>query len=61
MYSLRLIVSLQKLTNKHKNKRSMSNIELKPACVFEQFARINQIPRPSKKEEEGRENDRVSA
>ncbi len=29
----------------------MSNIELKPACVFEQFARINQIPRPSKKEE----------
>lgn len=29
----------------------MSNIELKPDCVFEQFARINQIPRPSKKEE----------
>ena len=27
------------------------NIELKPACVFKQFARINQIPRPSKKEE----------
>ena len=27
------------------------NIELKPACVFKQFVRINQIPRPSKKEE----------
>lgn len=27
------------------------SIELKPACVFKQFARINQIPRPSKKEE----------
>ena len=26
-------------------------IELKPACVFEQFARINEIPRPSKREE----------
>ena len=25
--------------------------ELKPACVFEQFARINAIPRPSKREE----------
>ncbi len=29
----------------------MSNIELKPACVFEQFAAINKIPRPSKREE----------
>ncbi|MCR4853618.1 MAG: aminoacyl-histidine dipeptidase [Prevotella sp.] len=29
----------------------MNKIELKPACVFEQFARINQIPRPSKHEE----------
>lgn len=29
----------------------MANIELKPACVFEQFAKINQIPRPSKHEE----------
>ena len=29
----------------------MANIELKPACVFEQFAKINAIPRPSKKEE----------
>lgn len=29
----------------------MSNIELKPARVFEQFAKINQIPRPSKHEE----------
>lgn len=29
----------------------MANIELKPACVFEQFAKINQIPRPSKREE----------
>ncbi len=27
------------------------NTELKPARVFEQFARINQIPRPSKREE----------
>ena len=30
----------------------MANIELKPARVFEQFARINQIPRPSKHEEQ---------
>lgn len=29
----------------------MANIELKPTCVFEQFAKINAIPRPSKKEE----------
>ncbi len=29
----------------------MSKSELKPACVFEQFAKINQIPRPSKHEE----------
>ncbi|PTL32620.1 cytosol nonspecific dipeptidase [Prevotella sp. oral taxon 376] len=29
----------------------MSNVELKPARVFEQFAKINQIPRPSKHEE----------
>lgn len=29
----------------------MNNNELKPACVFEQFAKINQIPRPSKHEE----------
>lgn len=29
----------------------MSKSELKPACVFEQFAKINQIPRPSKREE----------
>ena len=29
----------------------MNKNELKPACVFEQFARINQIPRPSKHEE----------
>ena len=29
----------------------MSNVELKPARVFEQFAKINQIPRPSKREE----------
>ncbi len=28
----------------------MNNSELKPACVFEQFARINEIPRPSKHE-----------
>lgn len=29
----------------------MEKIELKPALVFEQFAKINQIPRPSKHEE----------
>ena len=29
----------------------MNKIELKPALVFEQFAKINQIPRPSKHEE----------
>ena len=29
----------------------MANIELKPAAVFEQFAKINEIPRPSKREE----------
>jgi dipeptidase D len=29
----------------------MNKSNLKPACVFEQFAKINQIPRPSKREE----------
>ena len=29
----------------------MTNIELKPARVFEQFAKINAIPRPSKHED----------
>ena len=29
----------------------MDKIELKPRCVFEQFAKINKIPRPSKHEE----------
>ena len=29
----------------------MNKNELQPACVFEQFARINEIPRPSKREE----------
>lgn len=29
----------------------MDKIELKPQCVFEQFAKINKIPRPSKHEE----------
>ncbi len=29
----------------------MEKIELKPASVFEMFARINQVPRPSKREE----------
>lgn len=29
----------------------MNKNELKPACVFEQFAKINQIPRPSKHED----------
>ncbi len=29
----------------------MENIVLKPSCVFEQFAKINKIPRPSKHEE----------
>ena len=28
----------------------MNKSELKPAVVFEQFAKINQIPRPSKRE-----------
>ena len=30
----------------------MNNNELKPARVFEQFAKINAIPRPSKHEEQ---------
>ncbi|MCI6160971.1 MAG: aminoacyl-histidine dipeptidase [Prevotellaceae bacterium] len=29
----------------------MNKSDLKPACVFEHFAKINQIPRPSKREE----------
>ena len=29
----------------------MEKSNLKPTCVFEQFAKINQIPRPSKREE----------
>ena len=29
----------------------MDKTILKPECVFEQFARINEIPRPSKREE----------
>ncbi len=29
----------------------MNKSDLKPACVFEQFAKINEIPRPSKREE----------
>ena len=29
----------------------MNNCELKPALVFEHFAKINEIPRPSKHEE----------
>ena len=29
----------------------MNKSELKPALVFEQFAKINEIPRPSKHEE----------
>ena len=29
----------------------MEKIELKPASVFEHFAQINKIPRPSKHEE----------
>lgn len=29
----------------------MSQIELKPKCVFDCFARVNKVPRPSKKEE----------
>ncbi len=29
----------------------MNNSELKPSCVFEQFAKINKVPRPSKHEE----------
>ncbi|HBE55236.1 MAG TPA: cytosol nonspecific dipeptidase, partial [Prevotellaceae bacterium] len=30
----------------------MSEFELKPASVFECFAQINRVPRPSKKEEQ---------
>ena len=30
----------------------MNKSELKPVVVFEQFAKINQIPRPSKREEQ---------
>ena len=30
----------------------MNEIELKPASVFECFAKVNQVPRPSKKEEQ---------
>ena len=29
----------------------MNKNKLNPACVFEQFAKINTIPRPSKREE----------
>ena len=29
----------------------MSQIELKPKCVFDCFTQVNQVPRPSKKEE----------
>lgn len=29
----------------------MNKSDLKPSCVFEQFAKINEIPRPSKREE----------
>ena len=29
----------------------MNQTDLKPACVFEQFAEINKVPRPSKREE----------
>ena len=29
----------------------MNKSDLKPARVFEQFAKINEIPRPSKREE----------
>ena len=29
----------------------MNKSDLKPASVFEQFAKINEIPRPSKREE----------
>ena len=29
----------------------MTKTELKPACVFEHFAKVNAIPRPSKHEE----------
>ena len=30
----------------------MTEIELKPKCVFDCFAKVNTIPRPSKKEEQ---------
>lgn len=37
--------------NFHKPNNIMNKSELKPACVFEQFAKVNKIPRPSKHEE----------
>ena len=30
----------------------MSEIDLKPKCVFDCFAKVNAVPRPSKKEEQ---------
>ena len=37
--------------NTQKNKLIMNKNDLKPAVVFQQFAKINEIPRPSKREE----------
>ena len=35
----------------YKNERFMKNVTLAPAAVFDCFARINKVPRPSKREE----------
>ena len=43
-------VSIKIVTTKYKTLKMNKN-ELKPASVFEQFAKINSIPRPSKREE----------
>ena len=44
-----LLCTFARKQYKHKNTiEDMNKSELKPAAVFEQFAKINQIPRPSK-------------
>lgn len=48
---IKLLVSLKSSETQLKINSKMAKVELKPACVFEQFAKINAIPRPSKREE----------
>jgi len=53
-FFVHLLVSLHENGKLNKiiiNKKKMNKNELKPAVVFEQFAKINRIPRPSKREE----------